>query len=191
MAPEHTYLVWELLGSAGRPICTIAEEGDVPPLLREYAWVGETRRAYVRCTREVRPTWQYPPVTFAEPRPIGWGGIAISLTWRDAPEWRVEIYKKVGEVTRERDPLRLPMPVEQITNAILPLVGGSTARERAEIMKGVLHVLQGVRGKYPWLYPENVEEEDYLPPESWDMDDGGDSLPPDMDPESPEYVEVE
>ena len=192
MAPQrspHTYLVWELVSASGHPICTIAEEETAPQELRDYAWAGETRRAYVRCTREVRPTWMYPPVTFPEPQPIGWGGIAIALNWRSSPEWRIEIYKKMGEVTFERDPLRSPLPAERIVNEILPRVGGSSARERAELMKGVLHVLQGVRGKYPWLYPEDVEGEDYLPPESWDMD--GDSLPPDMDPESEEYQEVE
>lgn len=181
-------LMWELRTAEGEVLSSLYED-TVPQELRDYVCEGETRRVYVRCTRLAPPRWVYPPPTFPEPQPIGRGGIAINLTYQTSPEWRIEIYKKMGEVTFERDPLRSPLPAERIVNEILPLVGGSSARERAELMKGVLHVLQGVRGKYPWLYPEDVEGEDYLPPESWDMD--GDSLPPDMDPESEEYQEVE
>jgi hypothetical protein len=180
MAPQrspHTYLVWELVSASGHPICTIAEEETAPQELRDYAWAGETRRAYVRCTREVRPTWMYPPVTFPEPQPIGWGGIAIALNWRSSPEWRVGIYRKLGEVSFDRDPLRWPPPGERIADKIIECTG--MAADRDEVAADVRGVLRKMRAKVPHAYPETEEDEEE------------DYLPPDLRADSDEYIEVE
>jgi hypothetical protein len=121
----------------------------------------------------------YPPPTFPEPQPIGRGGIAINLTWVTGPEWRVGIYRKLGEVVFERDPLRWPPPGERIANQILKCTG--IAADRDEVAADVRGVLRKMRARVPHAYPEAVER---------DVEEVGDEdcfLP---DPDE-EYVEVE
>lgn len=168
-------LVWELRTAEGEVLNSLYED-TVPQELRDYVRAGETRRVYVRCARRAPSSWVYPPPTFPEPQPIGRGGIAINLTYQTSPEWRVGIYRKLGEVVFDRDPLRWPLPAEKIADQILTC-GGITMRE--EVVNGVRRVLRKMRAKVPHVYPETEEDEEE------------DYLPPDLRADSDEYIEVE
>jgi len=179
MATQTTqpHLVWELVSREGEDLCSL-DEDRAPQELRDYVRAGETRRVYVRCARRAPPTWVYPPPTFPEPQPLGRGGIAVNLTWVTGPEWRVGIYQKVGEVSFERDPLRWPPPGEKIADKILACTG--ITADRDEVAADVRRVLRAMRAKVPHAYQgieDEEEEEDYLPP--------------DLRPDSGEYIEVE
>jgi len=170
-------LVWEVMTKDGEVLGSFYEN-TVPQGLRDYVCDGETRRVYVQCTRLAPPRWVYPPPTFPEPQPIGRGGIEVNLTWVTGPEWRVGIYRKLGEVVFERDPLRWPLPAEKIADQILTY-GGITMRD--EVVNDVRRVLRKMRARVPHAYPETEEDEEEVGDEDCFLPD----LPDD------EYEEVE
>lgn len=179
MATKTTQLplMWELRTAEGEVLSSLYED-TVPQELRDYVCEGETRRVYVRCTRLAPPRWVYPPPTFPEPQPIGRGGIAINLTYQTSPEWRVGIYRKLGEVSFDRDPLRWPPPGERIADQIIACTDIVATRD--EIAADVRRVLRTMRAKVPHAY-QGIED---------DEEEGGDDdcFLPDLDEE---YEEVE